>query len=113
MKVFGERLKQLRESMGYTQLELSNELKLAHLIIPTYELNKKEPSVSHLILFSDFFNVSVDFLLGRETIQYDNALQMPLTELLKKYSFYFEGEPATKEEVIDAISFIKAKRMIN
>lgn len=113
MKVFGERLKQLRESLGYSQIELSNELKLAHLIIPTYELNKKEPSVNHLLLFSDFFKVSVDFLLGRETKQYDKTLQMPLSELLKKYSFYFEGEPASRDEVVEAISFIKAKRMIN
>jgi hypothetical protein len=33
-------------------------------------------------------------------------------KLLETYSFYLEGKPATKEEIIDAIAFIKAKREI-
>lgn len=113
MKEFGERLKELRETMGLTQMELSEELKLARLIISTYELNKKEPSVSHLLLISEYFQVSVDYLLGRDACQFSKDVQKPLSEFLEKYCFYLDGEPATKDEIIDAITFIKAKRTIH
>jgi transcriptional regulator with XRE-family HTH domain len=113
VKEFGERLKELRESLGFSQMGLSDELKLAHLIISTYELDKKEPSISHLLLFADYFQVSIDYLLGRDACQFATDLQKPLSEFLEKYCFYLDGEPATKAEIIDAIAFIKAKRLID
>jgi transcriptional regulator with XRE-family HTH domain len=112
MKGLEERLRKLREARGLSQIELSNELKLADSIIATYELGKKEPSLYHLTLIADYFNVSIDYLLGRDEEIYKKNLHKPLDKLLETYSFYLDGKPATKEEIIDAIAFIKAKREI-
>jgi transcriptional regulator with XRE-family HTH domain len=78
MKGLEERLRKLSEAHGLSQIELSNELKLADLIIATYELGKKEPSLYHLTLLADYFNVSIDYLLGRDEEIYKKNLCKPL-----------------------------------
>jgi len=112
MKGLEERLRKLREGRGLTQMELSHELKLAASVIATYELGKKEPSLYHLTLIADYFNVSVDYLLGRDEEKENKNYYRPLDELLKNYSFYLDGTPVTEEEIMEAIAFIKAKREI-
>lgn len=112
MKRFEERLRELRESKGLTQIQLSNNLNLSNSIIATYELGKKEPSLYHLILIADYFNVSMDYLVGRDEEIYGEKIYKPLEKLLENYNFSIDGTPATKEEIIDAITFIKAKRLI-
>ncbi|WP_170169090.1 helix-turn-helix domain-containing protein [Mesobacillus subterraneus] len=110
MSTFGEKLRYLREKNNLSQYELAHKLEFANTLIPTYELGKKEPSLNHLELIADYFNVSVDYLLGRDEKLFNNFLVKPLNELLEKYSFYLEDEKVTKEEVIEAITYIKLKR---
>ncbi|RSD27631.1 XRE family transcriptional regulator [Mesobacillus subterraneus] len=110
LSTFGEKLRYLREKNNLSQYELAHKLEFANTLIPTYELGKKEPSLNHLELIADYFNVSVDYLLGRDEKLFNNFLVKPLNELLEKYSFYLEDEKVTKEEVIEAITYIKLKR---
>lgn len=62
---FGKRLKELREKMGYTQRQLADLLKISNSSLAMYELDKREPDNATLARLADFFNVSVDYLLGR------------------------------------------------
>lgn len=110
MNTFCERLRFLRERNNLSQYELANKLEFANTLIPTYELGKKDPSLSHLELIADYFNVSVDHLLGRDEKLFNNLLMKPLNELLEKYTFYLDDEEASKEEVLEAITYIKLKR---
>lgn len=49
-----------------------NQVKLAQLIgvkqntISSWLLNKKEPSITSLWLLADYFNVEIDYLVGRK-----------------------------------------------
>lgn len=71
MPTFGERFKQLRNERGLKQEELINEFnKKFHFsftksAISQYENGKRIPEIQALSAFSDFFNVSVDYLLGK------------------------------------------------
>ena len=61
---FSERLKELRQEHGLSQMDLSQKTGLSQSAIAKWELNKTEPTASALITLSKFFNESVDFLLG-------------------------------------------------
>lgn len=65
-ETLGQRLRSLRKEKDLTQIELANELKIDKSTIAKYETDKIEPSLSMLVLFLDYFNVSADYLLGRE-----------------------------------------------
>ncbi len=59
------RLKELREKRNITQLKLSMDLGLNQNSISRYETGSREADYNTLILFADYFNVSIDYLLER------------------------------------------------
>ena len=58
-------LKTLRIENGLTQQELSERLKIGQATIACYENGQREPHILNLIAYADFFECSVDFLVGR------------------------------------------------
>lgn len=64
--IFGETLKILRNEKKLGQVALAKALKVSKGIISLWENGLREPSMSSLIAVADYFNVSVDYLLGRE-----------------------------------------------
>lgn len=60
-----EILKDLRISAGYTQKDLSHLLGIGQSTIVGYEKGEREATARILALYADFFNCSVDYLLGR------------------------------------------------
>lgn len=59
------RLRELRKSRHITQLQLAMELNLTQNTISRYENGEREPGITELIRFADYFHVSVDYLLER------------------------------------------------
>ncbi len=59
------RLKELRKNKGISQLRLATELNTTQNTISRYETGEREPGIDELIKIADFFNVSVDYLIGR------------------------------------------------
>ena len=59
------RLKELRKKKGLSQLRLATELNTTQNTISRYETGEREPGIDELIKIADYFNVSVDFLIGR------------------------------------------------
>lgn len=64
---FQERLKELRLYCGLLQKELAEKLGVETRQISRLETGYNEPNLSQLIKIADFFEVSVDYLLGRES----------------------------------------------
>ncbi len=59
------RLKELREKKKLSQLRLAIELNLTQNTISRYENEEREADYKTLIAIADYFNVSIDYLLGR------------------------------------------------
>ena len=79
MKVFSERLKELRLKKGLTQTELANMLNISQKSYSHWETQKTEPSFENLIKLADLLEVSLDWLFGREQMKVKKrspALQM-------------------------------------
>lgn len=62
---FPERIKGLRISKGLTMEQLGKEIKSTRGTIGNFENGNKKPSLDMLIKLADYFNVSIDYLVGR------------------------------------------------
>ncbi len=59
------RLKELRRERKISQLKIAIDLNMSQNTISRYENLEREASYSTLIEFANYFNVSLDYLLGR------------------------------------------------
>lgn len=66
MRTFGNRLKDLRIQRKLSQESLASLLKVSRSCIGNYEQNTREPSFEDLEKIADFFNVDIDYLVGRK-----------------------------------------------
>ena len=63
---FASNLKELRNFAGLKQIELAKILNTTQRKISYWESGKIEPDLDSLWLIADFFNITIDELLGRE-----------------------------------------------
>ena len=63
---FGETLTHLRKTKGLSQEQLAEELDLARQTISKWELNQSKPDFDYLLQLSDYFGVSIDYLIKGE-----------------------------------------------
>ena len=59
------RLKELRKRKQISQLKLATDLSMNQNTISRYESMERQADYVTLIRFADYFNVSLDYLLGR------------------------------------------------
>ncbi|NLJ70016.1 MAG: helix-turn-helix transcriptional regulator [Clostridiaceae bacterium] len=58
-------LRRLREELGITQVKLANRLGISRSAVSMYENDERLPSPHMLNSFANFFDVDVDYLMGR------------------------------------------------
>jgi len=63
-----ENLRKLRESFKLSQQKLANHFDLAQSQIQSYETGAYEPDIGTLKEMADFFDTSVDYIIGRTDI---------------------------------------------
>jgi len=66
MPSFPDRLKELRKSKGVTQKAVAEHIGILEQAYQKYEYGKHEPNHETTIKLADYFEVSVDYLLGRD-----------------------------------------------
>lgn len=104
MSSFSERLKELRASKGLTQAEVAKPLGVAPSTYSLYESGKREPNFETLLNISLFFNVDMNFLMGKPS--------NPFPEV-NTLAAHFEGEEFTEaelEEIKQFAEFVKNRR---
>ncbi len=62
--MLNERIKELRNSLNLTQVELANDLNVTKQCVSNWENNNIQPSVDMLVKIALYFGVSADYLLG-------------------------------------------------
>lgn len=111
----GKNLKQLRKENNLTQEELAERLKIGQATIACYENGQREPALSSLVAYADFFECTLDFLAGRtddmgnvvidERNSSEGAYTMTSDEvkLLKIYRTLNKGEKIKLSGYIDGL----------
>ncbi|UOK65308.1 helix-turn-helix domain-containing protein [Paenibacillus sp. OVF10] len=96
MPNFSDRLKQLRQERGLTQEQLAEQTDIPAASIRRLEVSETSlPRKDRLVMLSDYFNVSIDYLVGNsnnrsEKENYKKSLdeetnEYVLRELVEKY----------------------------
>lgn len=57
-------LRELRKEVGLSQKEFAQKFNLTQATISDWEIGKVEPSITWLIKLADYFEVSIDYLVG-------------------------------------------------
>ena len=68
MSVFSQRLYELRKKHGISQAALARELGIALRAYQYYERGQRDPQLAVAIGIADFYQVSLDYLVGRSDV---------------------------------------------
>lgn len=106
MAQFDRILKLLRTEKKMSQQELADALGISKSSINMYERGERQPNFEVLEIIADFFNVDIDYLLGRTT---------KTTKIINPNTIaaHFDGDEYTEEEldrIKEFAAFVKSNR---
>lgn len=95
-------LRNLRRQNDLTQKQLGNALGISESTVGMYERGKREPDFKTLEAIADYFNVDMDYLTGRSTIQkkYPFEPSLSVAESCPTIPIYNALNKAGKEEYL-------------
>lgn len=105
----GERIADLRKHRGLSQYQLAKLLNIATSTLGMYETGKRKPNVEMLEQIAEFFNVSTDYLLGRDPKEDD---EKPLTRNQKLIAYSIDPDISDEERqaIIEMVQAAKKFR---
>ncbi len=62
-----ERIKELMHENGLNQVTLAKNIGVKQNTISSWLLGKKQPSITSLWLLADYFDVDIDYIVGRKS----------------------------------------------
>lgn len=116
---YGDILKKLRNEKGISQQELADRLKINRSTYARYETSTTQPDFDTLNKLANFYDVSIDYLIGRtvkkskpiltEKNEKDIAKRMEQIkkDLTKAEGLSFHGEPLSEEAVESLLEAIE------
>ena len=100
------RIRELREESGLKLKELSKIIGVSESTMSLYENGKHEPDYTTLIKIADYFKVSLDYLLCRETVfQYSSSFTIDEEEMMQL--FHKAGQKYGRETQQSLINLVK------
>ena len=117
--MFSERIQKLRKEKRLTQEEISHKLGISRTTYSGYERGTSEPDFKTLISIADFFEVTLDYLIGRtddphmwfknenEKTIYDIMDLSTDDEILDKFHMTYDGVVLTLSEKKEFIAIAR------
>lgn len=112
--LFNEILKGLREERGLTQKNIADARKVSPTCICQLETGSRSPTGSTLLSLADFFNCSIDYLLGREddfgniTIHTEKPAPLP-PDTQELVNIYQALSPAHRSQILEYARYFAEK----
>ena len=113
MGTFANVFKELRIKSGLTQQEMADKLKISRSSVGMYEKGEREPSYELLEAIADFFNVDMNYLLGKKELSehipqpyYLNEEARDMAQFLydnPEYKVLFDASRKVKREDIQFV----------
>ena len=74
MSTFAANLKKIRKNKKVSQKVVAQHLGYGYTAVANYESGRNEPSIDDLIKIADYFDVSMDHLVGRKQVKTENTM---------------------------------------
>ncbi len=107
------RIAELRKEKKLSQIGLALKLNITQYMVSAYETGRNQPSFEMIIQIADFFNVSIDYLLGRTdyrtmitTNKADNFSEDVLI-LVNNYESLNDIQKRTAQKLISCLKYYK------
>jgi len=109
-------LKELRLSKGLSQQSMADELQITQQAYANYEAGKRTPDLQNLVRLANFFDTSIDYILGNtdDPTPPDKKKPTPetvgpvLTSVLKEAGYLKDGKPLTDKEASRLLNYLIA-----
>lgn len=102
-QLFGEKIQSLRQAHRLTQVQLSKELGISKTTLADYELGLIRIPLSAIKMFAEYFNVSIDELIGLQLPNNENDTR----KCNQKWLNEFESNSFTDDEINELINYGK------
>lgn len=110
-------LKKLREQRGFNMKEIAIELGIPYTTYVGYEKGEREPNSDVLVKIANYYNTSVDYILGVATTQdifsIPNIIPIPKIKNIPLLGTISCGEPILAEENIENYVTVDAKANVD
>ena len=109
MKIVGERMRTLRESVKYSQVKLAKEFGITQSSLARYETDEGQQPLDLLLKYADHFDVSMDYIFGRTddphgaTYENQPKIIMEDPEMARFVEMCFEPGSAMNEKLKSTI----------
>ena len=114
--MFGERIKELRLSLGLNQVEFGKSLNVTKQSVSNWENENIQPSIDMLTKIAKLYSVSADYLLGRDDVtvrlvgddaltmlDYFNTDEMQAGQLKKIIDYFFKMNETGRVEALNRL----------
>ena len=112
--MFGDKLREIRLAANVSQKQLADALYISQQAIAKWESNRSSPNPEMINKLADYFGVTADYLLDRNTPEafQNNADLSPSEENIKVALFGGDGEVTDEmwDEVKRFAEFVKSKQ---
>lgn len=109
MSVLGDRIKHLREQASLSQKRLAESLGISNVQLSRYETGDRKPDPDTIRQIADYFDVSVDYLLGRDTPSSSRLTNLEDPELTILFRNLQSASPEIREETRKFLEFLMEK----
>lgn len=96
INIFSTNLKQIRKVKDVTQHELAKYLSVSQQAVAKWETDKATPDPDTLKKMADFFDVSIDYLLGHSSSQHSHERLLPDKDFEYLQKMKASDKPAVK-----------------
>ena len=116
---YGNRMKQLRLSRDFRQIEMAEILGVSPSAVCSYERCERQPTYEMLSKYAKYFSVSIDYILCNSdekiTIEeYQHLTTLDLTETFHKHKITFSGVELSdydKQRILDIATVLLFERI--
>ncbi|PEO55590.1 transcriptional regulator [Bacillus toyonensis] len=107
--MLGKKIAELRKNQKLSQYDLAERLGFSRGKLANYEQGQREPDYDTLKKIADYFEVSTDYLLGRDIIKTEANNPLADPELGLWFKDIKNASPDKQEELRQFWEFIKNK----
>lgn len=106
MSAFSDTLKTLRKANHLSQQDLATVLEISKSAVSMYEQGRREPDFIILRKIADFFQVNLDYLIGRDEVSSQNTAPVTIAAHLDTSDL----TEAELDDVATYIEFVRSRR---
>lgn len=97
--MYGQRLRTLRKRKNLTIEEMSEMIELPKSTLGNYERESKKPSLERLVLLANFYNTTIDYILGLTEDPEPVRDDKDASKYLQQSELHWNGVPLSDEDL--------------